>query len=131
MWYGIIGALLVSACLAEGSFRQGQWAYKTGFYLSLANLVLSFGALFVSGGPVTENWEEDLGVCIAAVGGYFLFLGLFVSFRRAKNVKCFRCNYVGLASETDESFDGHREAEWRSFQNLDAEYRLAKRDKLK
>jgi len=131
MWYGIIGALFISACLAEGGFRQGQWDYRTGFYLSLGNLAISAGALFANGSPVKENWEEDLLVCLAAVGGYFFFLGLSVTFRRPKNVRCFRCNYVGLASETDEKLDDHREEEWHQFRNLDAEYRAANRGNLK
>jgi hypothetical protein len=116
-WFVAIGLSLI---LAENSFKNGRDGYRFGFYLCGGNLFILFAMYFSEGGVIGGGWLEAMIILFTSIFAYFSYLGASTTFRTPKNVKCFRCQYVGYPSETDEVRTRHDEKLWSEFRNLDA-----------
>lgn len=119
--WGWVVALGLSCMLAEGSFKNGRHAYRLGFYLSGGNLFISLFMFFSEGGVMGGGWREGAAMLITSSAAYFAYLGVSITFRSPRSVKCFRCQYVGYPSETEEIPTEYVKADWQAFRKLDAE----------
>lgn len=127
-WFVTIGMGLM---LAESSFRNGRLGYRLGFYLCGGNLLISVLMYFSEGGMVGGGWAEAIVLFLASIVAYLAYLGVSDTFRRPKNVRFFRCQYVGYRAETDEVRTPHVEKLWVEFRKLDAQSKLGSADASK
>lgn len=116
--WGLAVAIGLSVALAESSFKNGRDDYRTGFYFCFGNILVSFLIYFMGSGAYTLDFRE---VFLIVIGSFFAYIGVSATLRRPKNVRCFRCEYVGYPSETTALRTPHHEASWQAFRTLDAE----------
>jgi hypothetical protein len=119
--WGTAAAIGIAGLLAATAFEQGHHWYKTGLCISLGNIAISLFALFGDGGELIGGWFAIPFFAVISITSYCAVLGLFVTFRRQKAVKCFRCQYVSWPSETDEEYTPFNELEWQQFRNLNGD----------
>ncbi|MEO1922194.1 MAG: hypothetical protein ABGW84_09965 [Sphingomonadaceae bacterium] len=113
----------ISVLLAINFQRGGRHDYATGFYWSLGNILLSAGAVIGNFGSLTGGWLAIPYLFVISSVAYFGTLGVLVTYRYPKNVRCFRCQYVSFPHETDDERSPYDDAEWQAFRKLDAECR--------
>lgn len=111
----------ISVLLALNFHKNGWLEYKTGFYWSLGNLAISIGAVVGNYGTLIGGWWAVPYFFVLSSVAYFAALGVLVAFKRPKNVKCWRCQYVEQPNETGDSLTPYDEAAWKAFRSLNAQ----------
>lgn len=123
----VIAAGAVGTVAAEVAFRLGRSSYRTVVLWCAVYILISLGQAAASDIPPDVDFllYTVLGLAFAW-GAYFLALGLFVTFRAPKRVKCLRCEWVGYPWETDEPATVCSEEERKRFRHLHYECRLTR-----
>ena len=123
---GTFAVAAISILLALNFHKEGRHGFKTGFYISLGNLIISAGAVVGNFGTFIGGWLAVPYYLVLSSVCYFAAIGALETFKLPKNVKCFRCGYIGYPNQTESEKTPYSERELQAFRSLDSEIRQSR-----